>query len=136
MQKGLHMAARKIVVVGNGMVGHYYVDKLAALTEKFDITVIGAEPRPAYDRVHLSEVFSGKKPEDLALTTREHYQSIGVKAHFGDPVIAIDRDTPKNSYTTRTSVRIRPIDPRDRLLPFCAADTRRRPPWLSGLPPA
>ena len=55
------MRARKIVVVGNGMVGHYYADALARQQAGHEITVIGAEPRPAYDRVHLSEVFSGKK---------------------------------------------------------------------------
>ena len=87
------MKAKKIVVVGNGMVGHYYVEKLAAMAAGHEITVIGAEPRPAYDRVHLSEVFSGKNPEDLALTTREHYKEIGVKAHFGDAVATINRDT-------------------------------------------
>ncbi len=86
------MNTKKIVVVGNGMVGHYYVEKMAALEQAFEITVIGAEPRPAYDRVHLSEVFSGKDPEDLALTTREHYKQIGVQAHFGDAVVSIDRE--------------------------------------------
>ncbi|MDO9318539.1 MAG: nitrite reductase large subunit NirB [Gammaproteobacteria bacterium] len=85
------MKAKKIVVVGNGMVGHYYVEQLAKQNAGHDITVIGAEPRPAYDRVHLSEVFSGKNPEDLALTTREHYKDIGVHAHFGDAVARIDR---------------------------------------------
>ncbi len=73
------------------MVGHYYVDKLATQSTDYAITVIGAEPRPAYDRVHLSEVFSGKQPEDLALTTREHYKALGVEAHFGDAVETIDR---------------------------------------------
>lgn len=73
------------------MVGHYYTDKLAAHPTKHEITVLGAEPRPAYDRVHLSEVFSGKQPEDLALTTREYYKEIGVQAHFGDAVAKIDR---------------------------------------------
>ncbi len=86
------MAARKIVVVGNGMVGHHYVEQLIASGQELDITVLGAEPRPAYDRVHLSEFFAGKKPEELALTTREHYREQGVKAHFGDPVSVIDRD--------------------------------------------
>ena len=63
---------KKIVVVGNGMVGHYYVEKLVEQSTQHRVTVIGGEPRPAYDRVHLSEVFSGRNPEDLALTTREH----------------------------------------------------------------
>jgi len=86
------MAARKIVVVGNGMVGHHYVEQLLASGLELDITVLGAEPRPAYDRVHLSEFFAGRKPEELALTTREHYRAQGVKAHFGDAVTVIDRD--------------------------------------------
>jgi nitrite reductase (NADH) large subunit len=86
-------ASRNIVVIGNGMVGHYYVEKLVAENLGYHVIVIGGEPRPAYDRVHLSEVFDGRKPEDLALTTREHYKELGVEAHFGDPVVAIDRET-------------------------------------------
>ncbi|MDA8977865.1 nitrite reductase large subunit NirB [bacterium] len=82
----------KIVVVGNGMVGHHYVEQLAAADVEAHITVIGGEDRPAYDRVHLSEFFSGRTPEDLALTTQEHYQELGVEAHFGDAVASIDRD--------------------------------------------
>ncbi len=74
------------------MVGHHYVETLAASKADVEITVIGGEPRPAYDRVHLSDFFSGKAPEDLALTTRKHYQDLGVSAHFGDPVARIDRE--------------------------------------------
>ena len=74
------------------MVGHHYVETLFMSDISADITVIGGEPRPAYDRVHLSEVFDGKAPEDLAMTTRETYQEWGVKAHFGDFVSEIDRE--------------------------------------------
>ena len=83
---------QKILVIGNGMVGHHYVDQLLQKQLDVEITVLGAEPRPAYDRVHLSDFFAGKKPEDLALTTREFYVQQGVKAHFGDGVARIDRD--------------------------------------------
>lgn len=86
------MSALKVVVVGNGMVGHHYVDQLAAANIDTHITVIGGETRPAYDRVHLSEIFSGKKPEELALVTREQYIEMGVDAYFGDPVVSINRD--------------------------------------------
>jgi len=82
----------KVVVVGNGMVGHHYVEQLVASEVEAHITVIGGEARPAYDRVHLSEVFSGRTPEDLAMTTRDHYREIGVDALFGDFVASIDRD--------------------------------------------
>jgi nitrite reductase (NADH) large subunit len=43
-----------VVVIGNGMVGHHYVEQLAASPIVARITVIGGETRPAYDRVHLS----------------------------------------------------------------------------------
>ncbi len=85
------MSKLNVVVVGNGMVGHHYVQTLADSNMDANITVIGGEPRPAYDRVHLSEVFDGKKPSDLAMTTREHYEGIGVEARFGDFVEKIDR---------------------------------------------
>ena len=88
-----------VVVIGNGMVGHHYVEQLVASPIVARITVIGGETRPAYDRVHLSEYFAGRSPEDLALTTREHYVQIGVEAHFGDPVDRIDRHD--KTVTTR-----------------------------------
>lgn len=84
-----------VVVVGNGMVGHHYVETLATSDIPANITVIGGETRPAYDRVHLSEVFDGKEPSDLAMTTKEHYKELGVKAHFGDFVATIDRESKK-----------------------------------------
>ncbi|WP_077340469.1 nitrite reductase large subunit NirB [Pseudocolwellia agarivorans] len=71
-------AKQKIVVVGNGMVGHHFVDEMAK-HEGYEITVLSAEDRLAYDRVHLSEYFSGKTADDLALTTPEHYNELGVK---------------------------------------------------------
>lgn len=89
------MSAQKIVVVGNGMVGHHYVDQLIQSDIKADITVLGSETRPAYDRVHLSEVFAGKDPSELAMTTREFYQENQVEAHFGDAVVDIDRANKK-----------------------------------------
>ncbi|MDT8399868.1 MAG: nitrite reductase large subunit NirB [Pseudomonadales bacterium] len=97
------MINRKIIVVGNGMVGHYFVERLAKKYPERDITVLGGEPRPAYDRVHLSEVFKGRNPEELSLTSREHYRQLGIDAHFGDPVTAIDRE--HRTVTTRLGRR-------------------------------
>lgn len=90
-----NMNKLNVVVVGNGMVGHHYVETLANSHIDANITVIGGESRPAYDRVHLSEVFDGKEPSDLAMTTREHYVELGVDAHFGDFVESIDRQGKK-----------------------------------------
>ncbi len=49
-----------VVVIGNGMVGHKFCEKLIAKSSDFQIVIFGEEPRPAYDRVHLSEYFAGR----------------------------------------------------------------------------
>ena len=81
---------RKIVVVGNGMVGHHFVDEMAK-HEGYEITVLSAEDRLAYDRVHLSEYFSGKTAEDLAMTSPAYYNEIGVRFFTNAKVINIDK---------------------------------------------
>jgi len=50
---------KQLVVVGHGMVGHRFVQAAIerGLTETYDITVVGEEPRPAYDRVALTSFF-------------------------------------------------------------------------------
>nr|MBA3782206.1 hypothetical protein [Nocardioides sp.] len=50
---------KQLVVVGHGMVGHRFVQAAVerGLTETYDVTVIGEEPRPAYDRVALTSYF-------------------------------------------------------------------------------
>jgi nitrite reductase (NADH) large subunit len=101
------MHKTRILVIGNGMVGHYYVDKLARLGSEFSITVLGAEARPAYDRVHLSELFAGKKPEELALVTQADYAALGVAAHFNEEAVDIDRD---NQVVTTSKGRKFPYD--------------------------
>ncbi|MNM52242.1 Nitrite reductase [NAD(P)H] [compost metagenome] len=58
----------KLIIVGHGMVGHKFLECLAeAGAQNLEVTVLCEEPRPAYDRVHLSEFFSGKSAEDLSL---------------------------------------------------------------------
>ena len=92
------MKKLKVVVVGNGMVGHHFVEQMIQSESNIELTVLGGETRPAYDRVHLSEIFSGKEPHELALTTREYYKENGVKAYFGEAVTDINRE--KKNVTT------------------------------------
>ncbi len=80
----------KVVVVGNGMVGQRFLEALppnAGITT----TVIGEEPRPAYDRVQLSAFFSGKTAADLSLVSADFFERSGITAHLAERVIAIDR---------------------------------------------
>src|SRR5689334_4655356 len=85
----------KIVIVGNGMVGHKFCEKLLAKAGhgQFEMTIFGEEARPAYDRVHLSEYFSGKSAEDLSLAPASWYSSNNIQLHTGDRVWRIDRPT-------------------------------------------
>ena len=57
--RSMKEAAMKLIVIGHGMVGHKFLETLFADAgaATFDVTVLCEEPRPAYDRVHLSEFF-------------------------------------------------------------------------------
>src|SRR5215211_266906 len=86
------MGKMKIVIIGNGMVGYKFCEKLVGKGgQALDITVFGEEMRPAYDRVHLSEYFSGKSADDLSLAPSQWYADNNITLHLGDPVQSIDR---------------------------------------------
>ena len=82
---------KRIVVVGNGMVGHHFVEQLHQSEANVDITVLCGESRLAYDRVYLSSFFSGATAEDLALTTPAQYAQWGVNVVTNAMVTDIDR---------------------------------------------
>jgi nitrite reductase (NADH) large subunit len=84
-----------VVVVGNGMVGYKFCEKLLGRKkddQQIILTVFGEEPRVAYDRVHLSEYFAGKTADDLTLAGVEWYAENGIRLFLSDPVVDIDRD--------------------------------------------
>jgi nitrite reductase (NADH) large subunit len=83
-------ACPRLVVVGNGMVGQRFLEAVAP-GSAFSITVIGEEPRPAYDRVHLSAFFSGKTAADLSLVPEDFFTRSGITSIFGERVVSIDR---------------------------------------------
>ena len=99
----------RIVVVGNGMVGHRFCEELLDRDGegRFQLTVIAEEPRPAYDRVGLSAFFDGKTAEDLALTTSEWYAEQGVELLLDDAVHEIDREARQVRCASGT---VRPYD--------------------------
>ncbi|MBK9616624.1 MAG: nitrite reductase large subunit [Uliginosibacterium sp.] len=82
----------KIVLVGHGMVGHKFLEALhEQKTPGLDVTVLCEEPRPAYDRVHLSEFFAGKSAEDLSLVEPGFFEESGFKLRLNTRLSAIDR---------------------------------------------
>jgi nitrite reductase (NADH) large subunit len=87
----------RIVIIGNGMVGYKFCEKLVAKnnSQTFTITVFGEEIRPAYDRVHLSEFFAGKSDEELSLASTAWYNDNNIKLYLADPILHIDRNNKK-----------------------------------------
>ena len=85
----------RILVVGNGMVGHHFVEQLHQSSDNVDITVLCGESRLAYDRVHLSSYFSGASADDLALTTADVYREWGVNVVTNAIVTDLLRDEKK-----------------------------------------
>jgi nitrite reductase (NADH) large subunit len=88
------MTRRRLVVVGNGMAGLRLLEELVRReADRFDITVIGAEPQPAYNRVLLSPLLAGEiGPADVALRPADWYAEHGITLLTGDPTVAIARD--------------------------------------------
>lgn len=82
-----------LAVVGHGMVGHKVVDALVrrGATRTWDVVVVGEEAQAAYDRVHLSSLFEGSAPDDLALGDPEVTGDPAVSFVTGDRVASIDR---------------------------------------------
>jgi len=82
----------RLVVIGNGMVGHKLLEELAALgTPGLEITVLCEESRPAYDRVHLSEYFSGRSADELSLVTPGFFDQPGLHLRLATRAARIDR---------------------------------------------
>jgi len=84
------MNHKKIVVIGNGMVGYKFCEKIIAKSDQFKLIIFGEEPRRAYDRVHLSEYFNQKTADELSLSTESWYEEQGITLYLNDPVKEID----------------------------------------------
>ncbi len=81
---------KQLVVVGHGMVGHRFVQAAIerGLTETHDITVLGEEPRPAYDRVALTSFFE-RGAEALSFLPGGAYDDPRVTLRLRAEVVAI-----------------------------------------------
>jgi nitrite reductase (NADH) large subunit len=86
--------SRTVVVIGNGMVGHRFCERLVEFDPHKQIQIITfcEEPRPAYDRVNLTKYFEHRNPEKLALARTEWYEQHGITLYVGDRATEIDRE--------------------------------------------
>ncbi|WP_420390098.1 nitrite reductase large subunit NirB [Marinobacter sp.] len=99
------MSKKTLIVIGNGMVGHHFLEQLVETpaSADFDIKVFGEEKLLAYDRVHLSEYFGGSTHADLAMGTADWYAENHIDLRLSEQVTGIDRanqtiTTPMGDY--------------------------------------
>ena len=87
-------APARLVVAGFGMVGFKLVERLAALDAlwRYDVTVVGEERHPAYDRVRLTEWLDHRDPDRLALARPGWAEALGIRVVTGMRVASIDRE--------------------------------------------
>ncbi len=98
----------KIIVIGHGMVGHKFLESLDdAGVRDAEVTVLCEEPRAAYDRVHLSEFFSGKAATDLSLVAPGFFDRDNLLLNLNTRATAIDR---ANKTVTVSSGDVLPYD--------------------------
>ncbi len=114
---------QKLVLVGNGMAGVRALEELFKHnttdaqddnnrgSDLYDITVIGAEPHPNYNRIMLSPVLAGEQTiDDIILNSVEWYEENNIELVTGDAATEISRV--KKSVITASGKEF----PYDRLL--------------------
>ena len=98
-------AGASIVILGNGMVGQKFCEHIVRLklADNCSVTVIGDEPQPAYDRIHLSDLATHRNPSKLQLKPRAWFTENGITLHTGLSATKIDREL-KAIHTSGTEV--------------------------------
>ena len=86
------MSKPVLVMAGHGMVGHYFLQQLVEreLHLHYQIIVFAEETSPAYDRVHLSEFFSGRSAASLSMVEDGFFEANGIELRLGVGVENID----------------------------------------------
>ncbi len=96
-----------IVVIGNGMVGHRFCEKLVEydVDRHYRIVTFCEEPRAAYDRVGLTSFFTSRDVQTLMLADLDWYRENKIELHVGDKAASIDRE--RQIVTSEKGVQIR-----------------------------
>ncbi len=89
----------KLVLIGNGMAGVRALEELFKHntsddkgSDQYDVTVIGAEPHPNYNRIMLSPVLAGEQTiDDIILNSLEWYEENNIELVTGDAAVEISR---------------------------------------------
>ncbi len=86
------MGKRRLVVVGNGMAGVRCVEEILKINrDAFQITIIGKEPYPNYNRIMLSKVLQGGTTiESIMLNDWKWYEENRITLYTDESVIELN----------------------------------------------
>ncbi|WP_336771669.1 nitrite reductase large subunit NirB [Paenibacillus sp. MMO-58] len=86
------MTTRKLAVIGNGMAGVRCVEEIDRLSPgAFEITIIGDEPHPNYNRIMLSKVLQGDTSiSDITINGFAWYKERGIRLLLGEKAVRVD----------------------------------------------
>ncbi|KGR77440.1 nitrite reductase large subunit NirB [Ureibacillus sinduriensis] len=86
------MAKKRLVLVGNGMAGVKTIEEILKIHKDcFEITVIGEEPYPNYNRILLSKVLQGDTTvKDITLNDWNWYKENNIRLFVNEKVIQVD----------------------------------------------
>jgi nitrite reductase (NADH) large subunit len=99
----------RLVVVGNGMASLRFLERLTEGSPgRYDVTVVGAEPVAAYNRVLLSSLLGGEVDEAAcAFRGLDWYESHGIRLITGAPATQVDRE---NALVVVGETHVLPFD--------------------------
>lgn len=88
------MTKQTLLVIGHGMVGHYFLEQCVeqGLHEQYHIIALGEEHHPAYDRVHLSDYFTARDAGALSMVKGDFFARHGITLRTGCRVETINTD--------------------------------------------
>lgn len=87
------MGKKRVVVIGNGMVGYKFCEKLLEHDrgQQYQLVTFCEEPRPAYDRMNLTKYFEARDPDVLSMAPATWYSENGVELLLGQRAVKLDR---------------------------------------------
>ncbi|MEJ7460059.1 nitrite reductase large subunit NirB [Staphylococcus warneri] len=87
------MTKNKLVMIGNGMAGLRTIEEILDRDpQRFEITIIGKEAYPNYNRIMLSNILQNKMTvEETIMNSYDWYAEHDIKLVNNDPVTILDR---------------------------------------------
>ncbi|MBO1221118.1 nitrite reductase large subunit NirB [Staphylococcus nepalensis] len=88
------MSKKRLVMIGNGMAGLRTIEEILERdSEQYEITIIGKEPYPNYNRIMLSNILQKKMSvKETIMNSYQWYKTHGIELVTNDPVISVNRE--------------------------------------------